>query len=125
MNLDLIERLVRHIAEEYEDGAILVFLPGMAEISALCAALAAPGGAPLWPVPVHSTLTPDEQRLAFAPPPAGSRKVVVATNIAETAVTIEDCVFVIDSGRVRETRYDPATRMAGLVTTWVSEAPLP
>jgi ATP-dependent RNA helicase DHX36 len=125
INLELIEALVALIADEYEDGAILIFLPGMAEIRALHERLLAEledveNRFAL--VPLHSTLSSEEQRLTFSKPPPGVRKVVMATNIAETSVTIDDVVFVIDAGRVRETRYDPVTRMSSLVTAWCSRA---
>ena len=58
----------------------------------------------------------------FEKPPPGVRKVVIATNIAETSITIDDVVFVIDAGRVKENRYDHKRRMAMLVETWVSRA---
>jgi ATP-dependent RNA helicase DHX36 len=103
----------------------LIFLPGMAEIRALHERLLAEledveNRFAL--VPLHSTLSSEEQRLTFSKPPPGVRKVVMATNIAETSVTIDDVVFVIDAGRVRETRYDPVTRMSSLVTAWCSRA---
>ena len=125
INLELIEALVAKIADEYEEGAILVFLPGMAEIRGLHERLLAEledVEKRFVLVPLHSTLSSEEQRLTFSTPPKGVRKVVMATNIAETSITIDDVVFVIDAGRVRETRYDPVTRMSSLVTAWCSRA---
>jgi HrpA-like RNA helicase len=55
-------------------------------------------------------------------PPLGVRKIVVATNIAETSITIEDCVFVIDSCRVKENRFDAVNSMPTLEECWVSRA---
>ena len=141
VNLDLIEQLVTHIAEDYEEGAILVFLPGMGEIKALHDRLRAslyenehrapssqeddddknPPPKYLL-VPLHSTLTAEEQKRAFSKPAPGVRKVVMSTNIAETSITIDDCVFVIDAGKVRETRFNAKTRTSSLETAWVSRA---
>ena len=55
---------------------------------------------------LHSVLSSSAQRVAFDTPPSGIRKIVVATNIAETGITIPDVVYVIDSGRVKETGFD-------------------
>jgi HrpA-like RNA helicase len=73
-------------------------------------------------LPLHGSLTSADQQRIFRRPPRGVRKVVVATNIAETSITIDDCSVVIDSGRFKETRYDPTNRMACLVEAWVSQA---
>lgn len=56
--------------------------------------------------PLHSSLSTQEQNSVFQPVPAGWRKIVVSTNIAETSVTIEDVVYVIDTCRVKENSYD-------------------
>jgi len=125
INYELIELLVAYIADELEDGAVLIFLPGMAEIRTLHDRLRAnfqDSDSRFLLIPLHSTLSSEEQRLTFSKPPPGVRKIVMATNIAETSITIDDVVFVIDSGRVRETQYDPATRMSALVTAWCSKA---
>jgi HrpA-like RNA helicase len=125
INYELMELLVALIADEYEDGAILIFLPGMAEIRTLHDRLRAnlkDAESRFLLIPLHSTLSSEEQKLTFNRPPPGVRKVVMATNIAETSITIDDVVFVIDSGRVRETQYDPVTRMSALVTAWCSKA---
>lgn len=58
---------------------------------------------------------------AFKRPPSGVRKVVLATNIAETSLTIEDVVYVVDSGKLKERRHDPARGMSLLVEDWVSQ----
>ncbi|GFR43277.1 hypothetical protein Agub_g4341, partial [Astrephomene gubernaculifera] len=62
------------------------------------------------------------QRAALRPPPAGLRKVVLATNIAETSLTIEDVVAVVDTGRHKERRFNPSRCMSLLVEDWVSAA---
>jgi len=106
---------------------VLVFLPGFKEIQAVHEALLAtprfsaePHRA--WLLPLHSTLPPEDQRRVFERPPAGVRKVVLATNIAETSVTIDDVVFVVDCARMKEKRYDPARRMESLDDVLVSRA---
>lgn len=54
--------------------------------------------------------------------PKGVTKIVISTNIAETSITIDDISFVVDTGRVKETRYDPETHMSSLVAVWTSKA---
>lgn len=92
-------RVKRALAQARPDGDVLVFLPGKAEIGQVCAALASNHLA----VPLHGGLSLDEQRRAFAP--SDRRKIVVATNVAETSLTIPKVRVVIDAGLVRRTRY--------------------
>ncbi len=107
--------------------AVLVFLPGIKEITTLHEMLLASptfrsSPAKDWVLPIHSTIPPEEQRLVFARPPKGVRKVVLATNIAETAITIDDVAFVVDTGRMKENRFDPLKRMSSLDDCLVSRA---
>jgi HrpA-like RNA helicase len=78
-----------------------------------------------WIIPLHSTVAPEQQRKAFQNPPEGVRKVVVATNIAETSLTIEDVVFVVDSGKLKERRFNAARGLSMLVLDHVSQARSP
>lgn len=99
--------LLSHIDESFEEGAVLVFLPGMGEISRLfdrlsCSRQARSGRQLI--IPLHSTVSPADQRRAFFKPARGVRKVVLATNIAETSLTIEDVVYVVDAGKHKERR---------------------
>ncbi|CAG2067550.1 unnamed protein product, partial [Timema podura] len=71
-------------------------------------------------VPLHSTLTSEEQAMVFHKPKSGVRKIVLSTNIAETSITIDDCVFVIDTGRMKEKRFDSNKNMESLESVWVS-----
>ena len=110
-----------------DDGAILVFMSGTAEISRAIEAikrLARDAGRidALQIIPLHGSLTSKDQARIFKSPPKGIRKIVVSTNVAETSITINDCSFVIDSGRMKETRYNPASRMSMLVEDWISLA---
>lgn len=87
-------------AAQRDAGDVLVFLPGKAEIGACMQAL---DGAPVSVVPLHGGLSLDEQRRAFDATPR--RKVILATNVAETSLTVPGVGVVIDTGLVRQTRY--------------------
>uniref|UniRef100_A0A7S0IGJ7 RNA helicase n=1 Tax=Micromonas pusilla TaxID=38833 RepID=A0A7S0IGJ7_MICPS len=128
IDYDLVTKLVEHVCASMEPGAILVFMPGIAEISKLHECLgtnptvrAATGGGK-YLIGLHSTLSTAEQRTIFEHPPSGTRKIVIATNIAETSITIDDVVYVVDSGKCKENGYDPNTRMQLLLERWVSRA---
>lgn len=106
--------------------AVLVFLPGIAEIKAVEEALAhqsrSGGGPQLLVVPCHSQLPTKEQQRVFARPPRHMRKVVLSTNIAETSITIDDVAYVVNSGRVKERNFDTRTGVSSLKTQWASLA---
>ncbi|RQM10093.1 hypothetical protein DD237_005043 [Peronospora effusa] len=122
--------LVNHTFPLGEDGkgAILVFLPGWEEISFMERALLnSPATSAIYEIALlHSRLSPQEQRRAFMTPPHGKRKLVLATNIAETSLTIEDVVFVVDCGKSKQTHALAATSSSsfvmGLQTTWIARA---
>ena len=103
---DLVAALVKHITSALGniDGAILVFLPGYEDIVALKERLSS--NTDLLVLALHSQMVSSDQKMIFRPAPSGMRKVVLSTNIAETSLTVEDVVFVIDSGKVKEVRYD-------------------
>lgn len=73
-------------------------------------------------LPLFSTLPPQQQQLVFEPTPAGSRKVVVATNIAETSITINGVVYVIDPGFSKQKVYNPRIRVESLLVSPISKA---
>ena len=107
----------RALAEE--TGSILVFLPGQGEIRRVAEALGSlPPGVALHPL--YGDLSPEEQDRAIAPAAPGERKVVLATSIAETSLTIEGIRMVIDAGLSRTARFSPATGMSALVTERVT-----
>ena len=73
-------------------------------------------------LPLFSSLPPEQQQLVFEPTPENTRKVVVATNIAETSITINGIVYVIDPGLFKQNVYDPKTRVSSLLVTPISRA---
>lgn len=64
-------------------------------------------------IPVHSSLSVTDQQAVFQRPQVGQRKIVLTTNIAETSVTIDDIVHVVDTGTHKEQNYDPLTKVSG------------
>ncbi|KAK5657292.1 hypothetical protein OQA88_3354 [Cercophora sp. LCS_1] len=124
INYDLLVETVKwideHLSASGKPGGILIFLPGVAEINRACSVLRFLSS--LHVLPLHASLETREQKKVFSSPPPSKRKVVVATNVAETSITIDDIVAVIDSGRVKETSYDPQNNMRKLEETWASLA---
>ena len=115
-------QVVRNALRGHE-GDILCFLPGAAEIRRLQRGLEDSGldrGVRI--LPLYGDLEGAAQDAALAPAPAGQRKIVLATSIAETSLTIEGIRVVVDSGLRRYAEFDPATGMSRLVTTKVSQA---
>ncbi len=103
------------------DGSLLAFLPGVAEIERTAEALGSlPENVELHTL--HGGIEPSAQRAALAPPPPGKRKLVLATSIAETSVTLEDVRIVVDSGLARRPRYDRGAGLTRLVTERASRA---
>ena len=113
--------VVAQIVRAGDAGDMLIFMPGMGEINGTIAACRAAGaGEALALIPLHGELPPEEQDLAFAP--NRLRKVVVATNVAETSVTIDGIVHVIDSGLARVSRYDAERGIGTLFIEPISRA---
>ncbi|HWE72530.1 MAG TPA: ATP-dependent helicase HrpB [Stellaceae bacterium] len=108
-------------ALDNDDGSILVFLPGGAEIRRVERQLGDVGRGVIV-APLYGDLPPAAQDAAISPAPRNQRKIVLATSIAETSLTIEGIRVVIDSGLARGPRFDPVTGMTRLVTTRVSQA---
>ncbi|GFM67584.1 ATP-dependent helicase [Pseudomonas cichorii] len=107
-----------------ESGSLLVFLPGQAEIRRVNQQLAEALGerADILLCPLHGELDLSAQRAAIEPAPKGVRKVVLATNIAETSLTIDGVRVVIDAGLARVPRFDPGSGMTRLDTQRISRA---
>jgi ATP-dependent helicase HrpB len=119
------DRVVRAVerALAEEGGSILVFLPGQGEILPTAERLAERLRRPDVDVaPLYGALDPRDQDRAIEPAPAGRRKVVLATSIAETSLTIQGVRVVIDCGLARVPRFDPASGLTRLATVRVSRA---
>lgn len=109
-------------ALERSDGDVLVFLPGKREIEALARALAAPlATRGIAVLPLHGELPFDAQRAALEPPPPGTRRVILATNVAESSLTLPAVRAVVDTGLAREPRYDPVSGFTRLATVAIAE----
>ncbi|MGH7034904.1 MAG: ATP-dependent helicase HrpB, partial [Stellaceae bacterium] len=108
-------------ALDEEPGSLLVFLPGGAEIRRVARHLG-DLGPDIIIAPLYGDLPPAAQDEAIAPAPKGKRKIVLATSIAETSLTIEGIRIVIDGGLARGPHFDPRTGMTRLVTSRASQA---
>lgn len=122
----LVERLLRRICIDSNEGAILVFLPGWDDINQtkeklLCSAFFK-DSSKFDIISLHSMIPSMEQKKVFKRPRTGVRKIILSTNIAETAITIDDVVFVVDSGRMKEKSYDPYNNVSTLHSAWISKA---
>ena len=131
---DYLEAAIRtavqiHLCEE--PGDILLFLTGEEEIEDACfkieeeieqAASSDDSVAPVTVLPLYSTLPPYLQQRIFEPPPEGGRKIIVATNIAETSLTIDGIVYVVDPGFSKQKVYNPRVRVESLLVSPISKA---
>ena len=126
LDMDLVAATVNYIHRQHREGAILVFVPGWEQISKVHKLLTEDRiyrlGDRVKVYPLHSMMPTVNQRDIFNVPPPGIRKVVVATNIAETSITIEDVVFVVDCGKIKMTNFNATTNMSTLQPEWVSLA---
>ena len=128
IDFNLIVKLLQKVAYDPDysrfSHAILIFLPGIAEIRQLNDML---GGHPAfgrdWKVyPLHSSFSSEDQQAAFEVPPHGMRKIVLATNIAETGITIPDITCVVDTGKHREMRFDEKRQLSRLIMSFIARA---
>lgn len=118
---DVVRAIERALAEE--TGGVLVFLPGQGEILRVAERLNERlRRDDVLVAPLFGALDSRAQDRAVAPPPAGVRKVVLATSIAETSLTLEDVRVVVDCGQARVPRFDPASGLTRLATVRVSRA---
>ncbi|GJM96612.1 hypothetical protein PR202_ga13470 [Eleusine coracana subsp. coracana] len=126
IGFNLIEAVLCHICRKERPGAVLVFMTGWDDISCLKDQLKAH---PLLGDPnrvlllaCHGSMATSEQRLIFEKAPPNVRKIVLATNMAEASITINDIVFVVDCGKAKETTYDALNNTPCLLPSWISKA---
>jgi len=134
---DYLESAIRTVVQIHNsepEGDILLFLTGEEEIESACRALRKecvryPESGELMAVPLYSSLPPQQQQKIFESPPGpkypggpNGRKVVVATNIAETSITIDGIVYVVDPGFAKQKVYNPRIRVESLLVSPVSKA---
>ncbi|XP_051268215.1 3'-5' RNA helicase YTHDC2 isoform X4 [Dicentrarchus labrax] len=128
VDLDLIMDLLHNICSTNSDGAVLIFLPGYDEIVALRDRILyddkrfSTHSDRYQVFTLHSDMQTLDQKKAMKTSPPGVRKIILSTNIAETSITINDVVFVIDSGKVKEKSFDTLSNVSMLKTVWISKA---
>ncbi|XP_078378634.1 uncharacterized protein LOC144661700 [Oculina patagonica] len=121
---NLVSETILFVCRNYPEGAILCFLAGWDEITVVHDMLASKiqDKSNFLVLPLHSMLPMFNQQAVFERPPVGVRKIVLATNIAETSITIDDVVYVMNAGNEKEKMYDAAKKMSCLMTHWTSQA---
>ncbi|XP_021297123.1 DExH-box ATP-dependent RNA helicase DExH5, mitochondrial isoform X2 [Herrania umbratica] len=125
IGFNLIEYLLSYICENERPGAVLVFMTGWDDISSMKDKLLAhpilgdPSRVLL--LTCHGSMASSEQKLIFQEPEEEVRKIVLTTNIAETSITINDVVFVLDCGKAKETSYDALNNTPCLLPSWISK----
>lgn len=126
LDLGLVEATIEYICCHEGDGAILVFLTGWDDISKLLDRIKSNNFLrdtnTFLVLPLHGSMPTMNQREIFDRPPLNMRKIVIATNIAESSITIDDVVYVIDCGKAKETSYDALNKLACLLPSWISKA---
>ncbi|KAI9712597.1 MAG: hypothetical protein M1828_001663 [Chrysothrix sp. TS-e1954] len=128
--IHLVAATIAHVCRVTDEGAILVFLPGYDEMKKTREALQNEG-----PLDInfnndtnfkismlHSSVPAAEQQEVFETLPQGCRRIILSTNIAETSVTIPEVQHIVDSGKLREKRYDQTRRITSLQCTWISKS---
>ncbi|KAL9903077.1 dosage compensation regulator mle isoform 1-T1 [Glossina fuscipes fuscipes] len=125
-SFELIEALLIHIKSKNIPGAILVFLPGWNLIFALMKYLQnSQFGSPQYRIlPCHSQIPREDQRRVFEPVPNGVTKIILSTNIAETSITIDDIVFVVDLCKARMKMFTSHNNLTSYATVWASKTNL-
>ncbi|SMN22703.1 similar to Saccharomyces cerevisiae YLR419W Putative helicase with limited sequence similarity to human Rb protein [Maudiozyma saulgeensis] len=126
INYDLVCQVASHVDtqlnKENNDGSIIIFLPGVSEINKTCRMMTENDETNRFVVlPLHSALTPEDQKRVFKRY-GRKRKIVVSTNIAETSITIDDCVATIDTGKAKTMYYNAKDNTSRLLESFISKA---
>ena len=134
MPYPLVALTIAHVIKRSTEGHVLVFLPGWEEIQQVQKLLQDQmksllgiqfGQSSKYSIHVlHSAVPIAEQQAVFEPAKEGVRRIILSTNIAETSVTIPDVVYVVDTGKVKEQRYDPDRHISSLISAWVGSSNL-
>lgn len=127
VNFELIESILIYIKHQNVPGAVLVFLPGWNLIFALLKHLQNSqhfSGPQFTILPCHSQIPREDQRKVFASVPPGVTKIILSTNIAETSITIDDIVYVIDICKARMKMFTSHNNMTSYATVWASRTNL-
>ncbi|XP_048042630.1 3'-5' RNA helicase YTHDC2 [Megalobrama amblycephala] len=128
VDLDLILHLLFNICQSSDEGAVLIFLPGYDEIVSLRDRIVfddkrfSDHQQRFQVFILHSSMQTSDQKKVLKNTPKGVRKIILSTNIAETSITVNDVVFVIDSGKVKEKAYDALNNVTMLKMVWISKA---
>ncbi|XP_049831543.1 ATP-dependent RNA helicase DHX30-like isoform X1 [Schistocerca gregaria] len=122
VDVDLVCTVIDWLHQNKGEGAILCFLPGWADIKAVMEKVNnIMNKSELFVVPVHSRISYTDQQKIFSRPPPGIRKIILATNIAETSITVNDVKYVVDTGLHREQRLSSDTGTSSIGNRWISK----
>ncbi|XP_077256086.1 3'-5' RNA helicase YTHDC2 [Temnothorax americanus] len=127
IDYDLLLELVFYIHIKMPPGSILIFLPGYDDIVTMKEKINGEDkkmnqGLRYNLYVLHSNMQTCDQKKVFKPSPQSTRKIILSTNIAETSITIDDVVYVIDSGKVKEKSFDAISSVCTLTSNWISQA---
>ncbi|KOC69519.1 putative ATP-dependent RNA helicase YTHDC2 [Habropoda laboriosa] len=127
INYDLLMQLILHIHLKMPPGSVLIFLPGYDDIVTMKEKInneekEMNQGLRYTLYVLHSNMQTCDQKKVFKPSSVGMRKIILSTNIAETSITIDDVVYVIDSGKVKEKSFDAISGVCTLKSSWISQA---